>query len=331
MADTKSGNKKIIVTDRFSQEGLLMLQGQGFLDVVKTESPILSKAQLEGVEALIIRSKTVITPALIESAKSLQVIVTATSGFDHIDLDACAKWGITVMHTPWANVQTAAQLTWSLVLACAHKINQAHNMVKAGDWNRDSVTSTELIGKTYGVVGLGRIGSRVAEIAEAFDMDVIAYDPYADDKTFISQSVERVAYEELLKRSDVISFHVPLTKETNRMLSRSQLEYIHRGMIVVNTSRGPVINEQDLCEALEKGWVGAAGLDVFEKEPLPRQSHLLKLQNVVLSPHMGAHSMEAFNKASEQAALKVLAFFRDGTTSDTLPPKAAWYGIEPLP
>lgn len=323
--------KKILVTDRFSTEAELLLQGQNFVEVVRTESPVLSKAQLEGIEGLIIRSKTLITQELIEAARKLQVIVTATSGFDHIDLKACEKWGITVMHTPWANVQTAAQLTWALVLSCAHKVIAAHTLVKAGDWKRDSVTSTELIGKTYGIVGLGRIGSRVAEIAEAFDMDVLAYDPYADDRVFTSQSVERVAYEELLKRSDVISFHVPLTKETQRMLSRSQLEYIHRGIIVVNTSRGAVINEQDLCEALEKGWVGAAGLDVFEREPLNRQSQLLRLPNVILSPHMGAHSTEAFSKASEQAALKILAFFRDGTTSDTLPPKAAWYGVEPLP
>lgn len=323
--------KKVLITDRFTTEAQLLLTGQGFLDVSKTESPTLSKGQLEGVHALIVRSKTPITQELIQSARSLQVVVTATSGFDHIDLKACEQWGITVMHTPWANVQTAAQLTWSLVLACAHKTVNAHQMVKAGEWKRDALTSQELIGKTYGIVGLGRIGSRVAEFAEAFDMDMIAYDPYADDRAFSSMNVERVAYEELLKRSDVMSFHVPLTKETNRMLSRSQLEYIHRGIIVVNTSRGPVINEQDLCEALEKGWVGAAGLDVFEKEPLTRQSALLKLPNVVLSPHMGAHSAEAFSKASEQAALKILAFFRDGTTSDTLPPKAAWYGVEPLP
>lgn len=322
-----SDHKKILITDRFAQEALLLLQGQSFLKVEKSATPTPTPAELQRAQALIVRSKTQVTDELLQTAKSLQVIVTATSGFDHIDLEACAKWGITVMHTPWANVQTAAQLTWALVLGCANKIMQGHAQVKSGEWNRDTLTSTELHGKTYGIVGLGRIGSQVSEIANAFEMDVIAYDPYVDDKTFSTLGVERVAYEELLKRSDVISFHVPLTQETTRMLNRSQLEYIHRGVIVVNTCRGPVISEQDLCEALEKGWIAAAGLDVFEKEPLPRQSHLLRFPNVIFSPHVGAHSSEAFAKASEQAALKVLAFFRDGTTSDTLPPKAAWYNL----
>ena len=194
-------------------------------------------------------------------------------------------------------------------------------MIKGGQWDRHGLTSQELVGKTYGIIGLGRIGSRVAQLAEAFGMHVVAYDPYCEDKNFIDVDAERVSYEECLRRADVISFHVPLTKETQRMMNRSHFEYIQRGAIVVNTSRGPVISEPDLVEALEKGWVAAAGLDVFEKEPLPRTSHLLRLNNVVLTPHVGAASAEAFSKASEQAALKILAFFRNGTTSDTLPPK----------
>lgn len=319
--------KRVLITDRFSQDAMVVLQSQNFLQVDRSSAPQVTAADLEGVHGLIIRSKTHLTRELIEKAKNLQVVITATSGFDHIDLAACARWGITVMHTPWANVNTASQLTWTLVLACAHKLTQCHNQVKAGEWNRDSLTSVELSGKTYGIVGLGRIGSRVAEIAQAFDMEVIAFDPYVDDKVLAQTGVERVSFEELLKRADVISFHVPLTGETRYMLNRSQLEYIHRGIILVNTSRGPVIQEQALCEALEKGWIGACGLDVFEKEPLSRNSHLLRFPNVIFSPHMGAHSQEAFEKASEQAAMKLIAFFRDGTTSDTLPPKVPWFGL----
>ncbi|PWU18576.1 MAG: phosphoglycerate dehydrogenase [Bdellovibrio sp.] len=319
--------KRLLITDRLSQAAFLLLQEQDFFQIEKTPAPEITVEQIKGVNVLLIRSRTPIDEKLLSDARQLQLIVTATSGFDHIDLKACEKWGITVMNTPSANVNTAAQLTWSLVLACAHHLVKAHAQVKAGFWNRDLLIGQELEGKVYGVVGLGRIGSRVAEIAEAFGMQVIAYDPYADDERFRSRQAERVSYEELLKRADVISFHVPLTKETSGMLSSSQLEYIQRGVILVNTSRGAVIVEQDLCQALEKGWVGSCGLDVFEKEPLSRSSSLLRLQNVLFTPHVGANSLEAFHKASEQAASKIISFFRDGTTSDTLPPKAAWYGL----
>lgn len=314
-------SKKIVVSDRLSPEALLMLQGQGFVQVEKSKAPALTPEEVRGAHALLVRSRTRVDEKLLSAAKNLQVVVTATTGFDHIDLAACEKWGVTAMNCPWANVPTTAQLTWALVLACAHKITAGHAMIKGGLWDRHLLQSMELAGKTYGIVGLGRIGSKVAELAEAFGMHVVAYDPYCDEKNFKDVDAERVSFEECLKRAEVVSFHVPLTDETHHMLNRSHLEYIHRGAIVVNTSRGPVISEPDLVEALEKGWVAAAGLDVFEKEPLPRTSALLKMPQVVMTPHVGANSREAFEKASEQAALKILAFFRNGSTSDVLPPK----------
>lgn len=322
--------KIILVSDRVSPEAFLTLQGQDFLEVRRSKTPKLTPEEVADVNALFIRSQTPVTAELLAQAPNLQLIVSATSGFDHIDLPACEKWGITVMHTPWANVDTAAQLTWSLVLACIHKLIPAHAQIKAGNWERHRLESFELSGKTYGIVGLGRIGSKVADIAHAFGMNVIAYDPYCEEKNFTEAMAERVAFEECLKGADVVSFHVPLTRETFKMMNRSHFEYAHRGLVLVNTSRGPVVSEQDLCEALEKGWVAAAGLDVFEKEPLARTSQLLKLPNVVLTPHVGAVSKEAFAKASEQAVLKIIAFFRDGGTSDTLPPKAAWYGLDSM-
>ena len=318
--------KQILITDRFTQEAWITLESQAYFDMRKTSTPDLTQWDLSSVHGLIIRSRTKITRETLARAKNLQVIITATSGFDHIDLEACAEWGVTVMFTPRANVESAAQLTWALVLACANKVVQASKEIKGGSWNREMLMGSELSGKTYGIVGLGRIGSRVALIAEAFGMNAIAYDPYQDDPAFREAGAERVAYEEVLKRSDVLSFHVPKTRETDHMLSRSHFEYLHRGMILVNTSRGTVINEQDLCEALGLGWLGAVGLDVFEKEPLPRNSKLLTFQNVVMTPHLGANTSEAFAKGSEQAALKMIRFFIEGSTEDTLPPKAPWYG-----
>lgn len=323
--------KNIIVTDRFAQDSFLFLQQQEEFQIFRSEKPhqvddeLLSKAH-----ALIIRSKTQINEKLLDRAKNLQVIITCTSGFDHIDLDATEKWGITVMNTPTANIESAAQLTWGLVLSCVNSIPQAHRMMKSGEWNRDAILGIELNGRTYGVIGLGRIGRRVAQHAQAFGMNVIAYDPYQDDEVFAELGIERHSYEEVLKTADILSFHVPKTEETDHMLNRSHFEYLHRGIVLINTSRGSVIQENDLCEALEKGWLRAVGLDVFEKEPLPRSSNLLSFPNVILTPHIGANTEDAFFKASQIAAAKLMGFFSEGATSDTLPPKTPWYGATPF-
>lgn len=323
--------KKVLLTDRFAQDVFLFLQQQPNLDVTRADSPThLSLDQLVSAHALIIRSRTLINEDLLSKARNLQVIITATSGFDHIDLAATKKWGITVMHTPSANIESAAQLTLGLVLACASQLVTAHKMMKAGEWNRDGLVGMELTGRNYGIVGLGRIGTRVAQLAQAFGMNIIAFDPYQDDEHFEKNKVTRLSYEEVLKTSDVLSFHVPKTLETDFMLNRSHLEYIHRGIILINTSRGSVIREPDLCEALEKGWIRSAGLDVYEKEPLPRTSKLLNLPNVILTPHIGATTEDAFYKASHIAAQKLVAFFLSGATSDTLPPQVPWYGATPF-
>jgi len=323
--------KKILITDRFAQDSFLFLQQNSQFEVVRADHPHhLPLEHLVSANALIIRSRTHINEELLKKARQLQLIITCTSGFDHIDLEATQKWGVTVMHTPTANVESAAQLTWGLVINCVHNIQQAHKMMKAGEWKRDLITGIELAGRTYGIVGLGRIGSRVAEMAQAFGMTVVAYDPYQEDEVFERLKIPRLSYEEVLKTADVVSFHVPKTLETEHMLNRSHFEYIHRGIVLINTSRGSVINENDLCEAVENGWIRSVGLDVYEKEPLPRTSKLLTYPNVVLTPHIGANTEDAFFKASHIAANKLMAFFVDGSTSDTLPPRAPWYGAAPF-
>jgi D-3-phosphoglycerate dehydrogenase len=323
--------KKVLITDRFAHDSLLYLTQNQSLEVAKSDSPIhLAPEQLITANALLIRSRTQITEELLKKAKQLQVIITATSGFDHIDLEATQKWGVTVMHTPNANIESAAQLTWSLVLASCHQLLKATKMVRTGEWQRELLPAMELSGRTYGIIGLGRIGSRVAEMAQAFGMSVIAYDPYQEDKVFEKYKIPRLSFEEVLKSSDVLSFHVPKTLETDYMINRSHLEYIHRGIVLINTSRGSVIKENDLVEALENGWLKAVGLDVFEKEPLPRHSKLLTFPNVTLTPHIGANTDEAFYNASQMAATKLTSFFIDGSTSDTLPPRVPWYGATPF-
>lgn len=324
-------HKKILITERFSHEALLRLKQNTFLDIHTLESPSqISQESLNGTHALLIRSKTQITSDLLNQAKSLQLIITCTSGFDHIDLEATERWGITVMHTPTANIESTAQLTLLLALMCSHKARAAQDSLRKGDWNRGSFVGHELAHRNYGIIGLGRIGARVAELVKAFKMNVAAYDPYVDDDIFEQLDVQRMSLEELLKSSDILSLHVPKTKETDLMINRSVLSFVNRGLILINTSRGSVLDENDIVEALEKGYLGCVGLDVYQKEPLSPTSNLLKFPNCILTPHVGANTEEAFHKASELASEKLLMFFNDGSTSDALPPRVPWYGAEPF-
>jgi D-3-phosphoglycerate dehydrogenase len=250
--------------------------------------------------------------------------VTCTSGYDHIDLVETKKRNLTVMYTPEANQIAAAELTWGLVLACSRNIVSSHQSIKSGKWSREPFVGFELSGKTFGVIGLGRIGSRVAKMANAFGMSVLAFDPYQDDEVFEAAGAHRASYEELLKQSEIISFHVPATKETKHMFNRTHYEFVAPETIIINTSRGSVIQEDDLAEALNQKKIRAAGLDVFDREPLPVVSKLMKCANVVLTPHLGAFTEEAFTKASMQGALQVENFFKSNKTENALPLENLW-------
>lgn len=324
---SQSQLKKILITDRFAQDSFLYLQAQPHFEVLQSEHPQnLPLHHLIDCHALIIRSRTRIESELLKKAKNLQVIITATSGFDHIDLEATSHWGITVMHTPNANIECAAQLTWALILACSHQLQPAMKMTQSGHWQREKIIGLELFQKTLGIVGLGRIGGRVAQIAQAFQMNVIAYDPYIEDSQFKKFNVQKSSYHQVLQTSDVICFHVPKTQETELMLQKPQLDFMKPTAILVNTSRGSLLNENDLIQHIQQEKIRAVGLDVFQIEPLPEQSELLQFKNVMTTPHIGANSEDAFYKASQIAAYKLVSFFLDGSTSDTLPPRAAWYG-----
>jgi D-3-phosphoglycerate dehydrogenase len=326
LAPHDAGEKyNVLITDRFDIEAMALLRGQKSLNVQISEQPLPNPAELARVHALVIRSRTKVGHALLDQAPHLKMIVSATSGFDHIDLKETKSRGLCVMHTPDANAASAAELTWALVLACARRVTEAGKAVRGFDWKRESLIGTQLNGKTYGIVGLGRIGKRVAQMARAFGMNVVAFDPYIDADIFQSAHAERMSLDELLKMADVVSVHVPKSAETQRMFTLANLEELNHGTIFVNTSRGSVVSEKDLCHAIEQGWIKACGLDVFEIEPLSPQSKLNRFPNVVLTPHLGATTVEAFSQASVEAARKVMTFFENGSTSDTLPPATEWY------
>lgn len=311
--------KSILICERFAMEALVKLKQVPGFDVDQ-----YTEENLKTANALIIRSKFKITKALLDNAPALEVIVTCTSGYDHIDLEETKKRNICVMYTPESNVVSTAEMTWALILAASRKVVLAQKEMKSGVWNRDLFISNELAGKTLGVVGLGRIGSRVAKIATAFDMKVLAFDPYQTDENFNKVSAERVSYEEVLKGSDILTFHVPFTFETKNMFGASQLEYVSPDLILVNASRGCVIDEDAVAEALNEKKLGFAALDVFAKEPLSRDSKLLKAPRVVLTPHLGAYTEEAFLKASFEACDRITQYFLNQTVLNTLPLQNDW-------
>ena len=311
--------KKIMLCERFAVEASVELKKNKNFEVIPYD-----ETEIANANALIIRSKFKIDKDLLDRAKNLELIVTCTSGFDHIDLKETEKRKITAMYTPESNVVAAAEHTWALLMACTRHIVAAHKEMKSAQWKRDPFMTFELQHKTLGIVGLGRVGQKVASFAKAFQMNILAFDPYQDAKVFQSLEIPRVSYEELLKQCDILTFHVPATFETHHMLNRSHFEYVHEELILINTSRGSVINEDDLADALMEKRIQSAGLDVFAKEPLSRDSKLMKCTNVIMTPHLGAFTEEAFLKASLQAAKQVQNFFEKNLTENTLPLKNEW-------
>ena len=319
----------ILIAEKFADEAYLKLKTTPSFNVHRLEKNEAIETYLNNCDALIIRSKTKINEALLSQTQNLKLIITCTSGYDHIDFTATQKRNITVMYTPEANAQSAAELTWGLVLDVSRKISLSDFYLRRSNnpaygWKRHLFSGRELSGLTYGVIGLGRIGQKVAKFAQAFGMNVIVFDPYQDDSIFSELNLQRSSYEEVLKQSQIMSFHVPLTAETKNMLNRSHFEYTNPDLVVINTSRGPVINEEDLIMALENKLIAGAALDVYQKEPLTSESKLLKLDNVVLTQHMGAMTEQAFEKASHEAVRLCLQFFNFNKTENTLPLVNNW-------
>jgi D-3-phosphoglycerate dehydrogenase len=317
---------QVLITDRFALNALVQLQTQPHLDVTHdTHWFQQSKDELARFEILIIRSLTKIDKQTLGRFPNLQLIISCTVGFDHIDIEACVQNKIVVSHCPSAHTASAAELTWALVLACARRLREAHNAVVNCDWDRQKIIGNEVSGKTYGIIGLGRIGQKVAQIAQAFSMTVVAHDPYQEDEAFQKLRVNRSSLEEVLAQADILSLHVPLTRETRHLLGEEFLKSLQPHSILINTSRGPVIHEKALVKALQNKKIGAVGLDVFEYEPLTKNSALFQFPQVVLSPHIGASTREAFDKASFEASQKLLSHIAGKTINDLLPLEVAWY------
>lgn len=309
---------KLHMTEGYCPESLAFLK-------TLPEVELLDEKHESEAEILLIRSHTKISEKFLDSHPNLKLIVTATSGFDHINWSACEKRGIACAYCPEANVDSAAEHTLFMILSLMKRANQQYRSLRSGLWKQGLLRPELLKGKTLGLVGLGRIGQRVAELSSAFGVHLIAHDPYQDQSIFEKYQVERKGFTEILKESDVVSLHVPLTSETRHMINGSTLSEMSEQAWLVNASRGGVVEENDLILALRNGVIAGAALDVFSKEPLDANSFLLKEPQLFLTPHTGGYADEAWEKASMEAVKKVKAFLLKKNISDSLPLATPWF------
>ncbi len=286
---------KVLVADKISPKGVEYLRKQPGFEVVEAygSSPAKVLELVKDVHAIAVRSETKISREVFAAAPLLKVVGRAGVGVDNVDVEAATERGVVVMNTPSGNTIATAELTFTHILCGARPVPQAAASMKAGQWDRKSFSGVELFRKTLGIVGLGRIGGEVAKRAQAFGMRVLAYDPYLAPSRAKAMQVEAVNLNDLLIQSDYITVHMPMTDDTHYMIDEAAFEKCKKGVRIFNCARGGIIKEAALIAALKSGKVAAAGLDVFEDEPLAKESEFRQLPNVVLTPHLGASTAEA--------------------------------------
>jgi D-3-phosphoglycerate dehydrogenase / 2-oxoglutarate reductase len=298
---------KVIVTDNISKKGVNILEREGNIEVdikVGIKADELKKI-IGKYDAIVTRSGTNITESLLENPGQLRIIGRAGVGVDNIDIEAASKRGIVVINAPTGNTLAATELTMGHIIGAARKIPLANSSLKAGKWDRKSL-GVELNNKVLGIVGLGRIGSNIAIRAKSFGMKVISYDPYI--KRSKADALGVTLYDklnDLLMEADVITFHTPLTPITKNMITAREIALMKDNVIIVNCARGGIVNEEDLYNALKSGKIFSAGIDVFEKEP-PENSKLLELENLFVTPHLGANTTEGQEAVSVIIAEQVV-------------------------
>lgn len=305
---------KVLVADKISAKGVAYLREQPGFEVVEAygSSPEKLLELVRDVHAIAVRSETKITREVFAAAPHLKVVGRAGVGVDNVDVEAATERGVVVMNTPSGNTVATAELTFTHLLCGARPVPQAAESMRAGKWDRKSYAGIELFRKTLGIVGLGRIGSEVAKRAQAFGMRVLAYDPYLAPSRAKAMQVESVPLDELLAQADFITVHMPLTDDTHHLIDEAALAKTKKGVRLFNCARGGIVKEAALIDALRSGQVAAAGLDVFEDEPLPADHPLRALPNVVLTPHLGASTAEAQESVGIEIAEQIADVLRGG-------------------
>jgi len=296
---------RILVAEAIAAEGVAALETRHQVDVRTGLSAEELRSIIGDYEALIVRSSVDVDAALIAAGKNLQVIGRAGVGVDNVDLDAATRAGITVVNAPTGNTIAAAEHTIALLLALARNVPAADASLRRGEWSRSKLQGVQLRGRTLGIVGLGKIGMAVAERARGFGMTLLGSDPFVTAEQAALRGVELVPFETLLERCDAITVHVPLSRGTTSLIDDKALRRMRPGAFVLNVARGGIVDEAALADALREGRIGGAGIDVFENEP-PAGSPLLDAPRTVLTPHLGASTVEAQVAVAEEIAEQVL-------------------------
>lgn len=304
--------KKVLITEKVDEEGIKLLRQETEVDVCLGISREELLQKIGGYDALIVRSGTKVNEELLEHGKRLKVVGRAGNGVDNIDVNAATARGIIVANTPESNTMSAGELAIGLLLAQARNIPQANQFLKSGKWDRSPFKGTELYGKTLGIIGLGRIGSLVATRMTAFGMKIVAYDPYIADERFKRFGAEKKeTLKELLQEADFVTVHTPKTKETFKMIGDREVGWMKQGVRVVNDARGGIIDEAALCRGLKSGKIASAAIDVHENEP-SHNTELFALNQVVVTPHIGADTVEAQQNVGITIARQVISALKGG-------------------
>lgn len=304
--------KKVLVTEFIHPAGVEMLKMECAVVTVPGISVPELKAAIADVDGVLVRVAPM-TREVMEAGKKLKVIGKHGVGTDNIDIPVATDLGIAVCNTPQANSEGVANLAITLMLALSRRITECDAFVRAGKWKgKDDLMGSEMVGKTLSIVGTGRIGGRLAQMCQAaFDMKIYAFDPYVSKEAMAEKGIVKVeTVDELMPVADFVSIHTPLTPATKGIVGARQFDLMKKTAYLINSSRGPVVDEAALIEALNAGKIAGAGLDVFEVEPPATDNPLLKMSNVILLPHMGGATQESMERMATHAAAEILAVLR---------------------
>lgn len=312
----------ILVSDKMSQEGLAPLLGKD--NIVLDQRHISEVEDLSKYDALLVRSGTKVTADVFAKMPNLKIVARAGVGVDNIDIEAATQHGVIVINAPDGNTISTAEHTFSMMCSLLRNIPQATASVKAGEWNRSKFQGAELFGKTLGIVGMGRIGSQIAKRANAFEMTILAFDPFLTKERAEAMNVQLCSLDEILEQADIITVHTPLTKETKGLIGKHNIGKTKKGVYLLNCARGGIIDESALVEYLDNGHIGGVALDVYEEEPA-NNTALLSNEKVICTPHIAASTKEAQLNVAVSVAKEVLDYFngKPATHSLNLPAMSA--------
>ncbi len=327
---------KVYVTRELPERGLKIIKEHLDAEVWKEYAPPPKKVIIEkarNVDALATLLSDKIDAEVFDAAPNLKIVAQMAVGFDNIDVQEATKRGVYVTNTPEVLTDTTADFAWALLMAVARRVVEADKYVRTGQWkvgwHPSMLLGRDVHGATIGIVGAGRIGYAVAKRASGFNMKILYYDVIPRPEMEKELGAKRVDLDTLLREADFVSIHVPLMKETHHLINAEKLKLMKKTAYLINNARGPVVDEKALYEALKEGRIAGAGLDVFEQEPTPVDNPLLKLDNVVVAPHISSASYETRSRMAEMVAENLVAFFEGRKPPNLVNPEVM--KVRPLP